>query len=59
MNCGFRSLNGKASSINPVIKQTLFYRLQSSTNLFRTGKKKHELGEQNETCLLLKSHHSY
>ena len=35
----FRSLNGKASIINPVIKQTLFYRLQSSTNLFRTGKK--------------------
>ena len=59
MNCSFRSLNGKASIINPVIKQTLFYRLQSSTNLFRTGKKKHELGEQNETCLLLKSHHSY
>ena len=41
-------------------KQALFSRLQSSTDIFRTSeKKKHELGEQHETHLLLKSHYSY
>ena len=37
-------------------KQAFFSRLQSSTDRFRTRKNKHELGEQREQSLLLKSH---
>ena len=44
--------------VNPVKKSSILW-LQSSTDLFRTGKKKHELGEEHDTCLLLKSYYSY
>ena len=59
VNCGFRSLKGKASSVNPVNKlYSLAYKVQQ--NFFVPAKKKeeHELGEQHETGLLLKSHFS-
>ena len=57
INCGFRSLKGKASIVNPVNKLvSLGYKVQQT--LFVPGKK-HELGEQRETSLLLKSHYSY
>ena len=57
INCGFRSLKGKASIVNPVNKLfSLGYKVQHS--FFLRGKK-HELGEQRETSLLLKSHYSY
>ena len=55
INCCFRTLKGKAS-IFKARKQALFSRLQSLTDLFRTGKKKHELVEENDACLLLKSY---
>ena len=55
-NCCFKSLKGKAS-IFKACKQALFSRLQSLTDLFRTGKKKqHELVEKHDACLLLKSY---
>ena len=55
-NCCFKSLKGKAS-IFKACKQALFSRLQSLTDLFRTGKKKkHELVEEHDACLLLKSY---
>ena len=60
VNCGFRSLKGKASSVNPVNKlYSLAYKVQQ--NFFvpvKKNLKKHELGEQHETSLLLKSHYS-
>ena len=58
-DCGFWSLEGKASIVNPVKKLfSLGYKVQQT--FFRTRKKKkHELGEQRETSLLLKSHYSY
>ena len=57
MNCGFRSLKGKASIVNPVNKLvSLGYKVQQT---FFVPGKKHELGEQRETSLLLKSHYSY
>ena len=57
INCCFRTLKGKASIIK-ARKQALFSRLQSLTDLFRTGKKKkkHELVEEHDACLLLKSY---
>ena len=54
INCGFRSLKGKASIVNPVkklyspaykVQQTLYYVL---------AKKKHELDEQHERACCLK-----
>ena len=57
IGCGFRSLEGKASIVNPVNKLfSLGYKVQQT--FFVPGKKKHELGEQRETSLLLKSHYS-
>ena len=58
INCGFRSLKDKASIVNLVNKLfSLGYKVQQT--FFVPGKKEHELGEQRETSLLLKSHHSY
>ena len=58
-NCGFRSLKGKASIVNPANKPySLTYKVQQ-TFFVPAKKKKHELGEQHETRLLPKSHHSY
>ena len=58
-NCCFKSLKGKAS-IFKACKQALFSRLQSLTDLFRPfsywQKKKHELVEEHDACLLLKSY---
>ena len=52
INCGFRSLKGKTSIVNPVNKlYSLAYKLNRP---FLYQQKKHELGEQHETCLLLK-----
>ena len=60
INCGFRSLKGKGRIVNPVNKLILsLTKTESSTDLFRTSKKVHELGEQHETGLLLASHYSY
>ena len=60
VNCGFRSLKGKASSVNPVNKlYSLAYNVQQ--NFFVPAKKKkekHELGGEHETRFLLKSHYS-
>ena len=57
INCGFRSLKGKASVVIPVNKLfSLGYKVQQT--FFVLGKKR-ELGEQRETSLLLKSHYSY
>ena len=59
INCGFRSLKGKASIVNPVNKlYSPVYKVQQ-TFFVPAKKKKHELGEQHETRLLLKSHYSY
>ena len=50
-NCGFRSLEGKASIVNPVNKlYSLAYKVQRT---FFVPAKKPELSEQRETCLLL------
>ena len=57
-NCGFRSLKGKASIVNPVNKLfSLCNKVQQT--FFIPGEKKHELGEQRETSLLLNSHYHY
>ena len=57
INCGFRSLKGKASIVNPVNKLfSLGYKVEQT--FFVPGKKS-ELGGQRETSLLLKSHYSY
>ena len=59
VNCGFRSLKGKASSVNPVNKlYSLAYKVQQNFFVSAKTKEKHELGEQHETGLLLKSHFS-
>ena len=57
INCGFRSLKGKASIVNPVNK--LFLSVTKFNKPFSYQEKKHELGEQRERGLLLKSHYSY
>ena len=58
INCGFRSLKGKASIVNLVNKLfSLGYKVQQT--FFVPEKKDNELGEQRETSLQLKSHHSY
>ena len=58
IDCGFRSLEGKGSIVNPVNKPfSLGYKVQQT--FFVPGKKKPELGEQRKTSLLLKSHYSY
>ena len=57
INCGFRSLKGKASIVNPVNK--LFLSVTNFNKPFSYQEKKHELGEQLERSLLLKSHYSY
>ena len=55
INCGFRSLKGKASIGNPVNKlYSLAYKAQQT--FFAPAK--NELGEQYETRLLLKSHYT-
>ena len=52
INCGFRSLKGKESIVHAVNKLfSLSYKVQQT--FFIPGKK-HELGEQRETNLLLK-----
>ena len=57
INCGFRSLKGKASIGNPVNKlYSLAYKAQQA--FFVPAKTKHELGDQHETRLLLKSHYT-
>ena len=57
INCGFRSLKGKASIGNPVNKlYSLAYKAQQT--FFVPAKTKNELGEQYETRLLLKSHYT-
>ena len=57
INCGFRSLKDKASIVYPVNKlYSLAYKVQQT--FFVQAKQKHELGEQRESCLLLKSHYS-
>ena len=64
VNCGFRSLKGRllffwkaVVSHNPVNKlYSLAYKVQQT---FFVPAKKHELSEQHDTCLLLKSHDSY
>ena len=59
INYGFRSSKGKESIVNPVNKlYSLAYKVQQTFSVPAT-KKKHELGEQHETGLLLKSHYSY
>ena len=62
VNCFFRSLKGKAS-INLVNKlYFLVYKVQHScqqTFFVTAKKKKHELGEENDTCVLFKSYYSY
>ena len=56
INCGFRNFKGKASTGNPVNKlYSLAYKVQQT--FFVPAKKKHKLGEQHETRLLLKSHY--
>ena len=59
INCCFRSLKGKASIVK-ACEQALFSRLQSLTDLFRPfsyrQQKKHELVEEHDACLLLKSY---
>ena len=58
INCGFRSLKGKASIVNPVNKlYSLAYKVQQT--FFVPAEKRHELGEQHDTRLLLNSHYSY
>ena len=64
VNGGFRSLKGSlfvlkaVVSYNPVNKlYSLAYKDQQT--FFVAAKKKHELSEQHDTCLLLKSHYSY
>ena len=58
INCGLRTLKGKTSIVNPVNKlYSLAYKVQQT--FFVPAKKKHELGEQHERRLLLKSHYSY
>ena len=53
VNCGFRSLKGKAGSVNPVNKlYSLAYKVQQTS--FVPEKQKHEIGEQHETRLLQK-----
>ena len=47
INCGFSSLKGKANIVNPINK------------IYSIAYKLGELGEQHETCLVLKSHYSY
>ena len=55
MSCGFRSLKGKASIVNPINKLCyLAYKVQQ-TFFVPAKKEKHELGEQHETRLLLES----
>ena len=55
MSCGFRSLKGKASIVNPVNKLcSLAYKVQQT--FFIPAKKKLELGEQHETRLLRESY---
>ena len=57
IDCGFRSLEGKASIVNPVNKlYSLAYKVQQT---FFVPAKKHEFGEEHDTCLLLKSYYSY
>ena len=57
INCCFRSLKGKASIVKPVNKlYSLTYKVQQT---FFVPAKKHELGEEYDTCLLLKSYYSY
>ena len=58
INCGFSSLKGKANIVNPINKiYSIPYKVQQT--FFVSEKKKHELGEQHKTCLVLKSHYSY
>ena len=60
INGCFRSLTGKASIsiVNPVNKlYSLAYKVQQI--FFVPAKEKHELGEEHDTCLLLKSYYSY
>ena len=55
IDCGFRSLEGKASIVIPVNKLfSLGYKVQQT---FFVPGKKHELGEKRETSSLLKSHY--
>ena len=57
INRGFRSLKGKVSIGNPVNKlYSLAYKAQRT--FYVPAETKHELGEQHETCLLLKSHYT-
>ena len=59
INCGFRSLKSKASIVNPVNKLYSFpYKVQQTFFVPVKEKNDHELGEQHETRLLLKSHYS-
>ena len=57
INCGFRSLKGKGRIVNPVNK--LILSLTKVNRPFSYQQKKHELGEQHETGLLLETHYSY
>ena len=58
INCGFSSLKGKANIVNPINKiYSIAYKVQQT--FFVPEQKQHELGEQHETCLVLKSHYSY
>ena len=58
INCGFSSLKGKANIVYPINKiHSIAYKVQQT--FFVPEKKKHELGEQHKTCLVLKSHYSY
>ena len=51
INCGFRSLKGRASIVNPVDKRYfLAYKVQQT---FFVTAKKHDLDEQHETRFLL------
>ena len=59
INCCFRSLKGKASIVNPLNNlYALAYKVQQ-TFFVPATKKKHKLGEEHDTCLLLKSYYSY
>ena len=55
MDCGFRSLEGKASIVHPA---SFFLSVTKFNRPFSYQEKKHELGEQRETSLLLKSYYS-
>ena len=54
INCCIRSLKGKASIVNP-LKKLYFLAYKAQQTFFVPAKKKHELCEEHDTCLLLES----